>query len=157
MTTNNKAYKIAQTNLRKNCHNTTPQENGFYSSRTSFGIFYFHLLTDFLGFIFTSLVKMAFALLKVHIVFYFTTHRSFVFYYTTLSGFCILVLRWVCHTVLKVFWRLVCCVVVQGKNGLLFYHMQQNSFYYAALLQYLLRLSLFHKTHMILTFILPHE
>ena len=47
---------------RKNCHNTAPQENGFYYSTTSFGIFYIHLLTDFLGFIFTSLVKMAFAL-----------------------------------------------------------------------------------------------
>ena len=44
-----------------NCHNTGPQENGFYYCTKSFGIFYFHLLTDFLGFIFTSLAKMAFA------------------------------------------------------------------------------------------------
>jgi hypothetical protein len=46
----------------KNCHNTALGGIGFYSSTTSFCIFYFHLSMEILGFLFTSLAKMAFAL-----------------------------------------------------------------------------------------------
>ena len=92
----------------------------------------------------------------MHIVFYFTTHRSFVFYYTALSGFCILVLIRVCQTVLKVFWRLVWCVVVCDKN---WYFILQHTTKIAFILQpfYLLGLLLCCTTHTILTFILPHD
>ena len=80
----------------------------------------------------------------MHVVFYFTTHRSFVFYYTTLSRFCILVLRWMCHTVLKVFWRLVCCVIVHEKFDIYSTTHSNNSFYFTAPLS-------------IKTFIMPHN
>ena len=77
-------------------------------------------------------------------VFYFTTHRSFVFSYTALSGVCISFLRWVCHTVLKCFRHLVCCVIVHWIKCILFYHTLHNSSYFAALLS-------------IRTFIMPHD
>ena len=92
----------------------------------------------------------------MHIVFYFTAHRSFVFYSNALSGFYISVLRWVCHTVLKVFWCLVCCVIVHEKK---LYFILPHAAIMAFILQpyYQLRLSLCHTTHILLTFNLPHK
>ena len=92
----------------------------------------------------------------MYIVFYFTTHRSFVFYNTTLSVFCVSVLRWVCCTILKVFWRLVWCVIVFEKNWcFILQHAAKISFILPPF--YLLGLLLWCTTHIILTFILPHD